>query len=94
MDWAWAAHLISASFAGDEANEAEDLAHGEPGTRVREANTRHGGGFQNPVQGCRGPRAGAFADGTANREEEPVPSVRGLEQEPADRISILTYFYS
>jgi hypothetical protein len=44
MDWARAAHLISGSLAWDEANQAEDFRHGDPGPDFSEANTWHGGG--------------------------------------------------
>jgi hypothetical protein len=84
MDRARAAHLIPGSLAGDEADQAEDFSHGDPGPDLGEANTRHDGGSQDPVRGRRGPRGDADADGIAGREEEPVRGPRGLREGPAN----------
>ena len=43
MDRARAAHLISGGLAWDEADQAEDFSHGDPGPDFSEANTRHAG---------------------------------------------------
>src|SRR5262249_61484268 len=56
MGRARAAHLISGGLAGDEADQAEHFSHGPPGPDFSEANTRHGGGPQDPVGGRRGPK--------------------------------------
>ena len=48
--------LISGGLAGDDADQAEDFSHGHPGPAFSEANTRHGGGSQDPVGGRRGPK--------------------------------------
>jgi hypothetical protein len=54
MDRARAAHLIPRSLGRNEANQAEDVSHGNPGPDVGKANTRHGGDSQDSLQGHRG----------------------------------------
>src|SRR5262249_5935820 len=81
MDRARAAHLISGGLAGDEADQAEDFSHGHPGPDFSEANTRHGGGPQDPGGGRRGPK-GRYPE--SGREAQRVLSANSASFPGAD----------
>jgi len=71
MDRTRPAHLIPGGFAGDEADELEDVGQRNPGPDCSKVNARHGWSLRTESRGII--RAGAAQAGSdGNREEEPV----------------------